>query len=113
MDAIEFEVIWRAVESASDEMCVSFAHSNYSTNIKTRFDLSCALLDCDGRVIGQSAAVSDAPAELPFVLGTEDPHGTLSAKSAPDNESVVDVQCAAVDNLFMSDRSAFLEIDPA
>ena len=37
-------------------MCVALARSSYSTNIKTRLDLSCALLDRHGRVIGQSAA---------------------------------------------------------
>src|SRR4051795_12698354 len=56
MDAIQFEVMRRALEAASDEMCVALARSSYSTNIKTRLDLSCALLDRDGRVIGQSAA---------------------------------------------------------
>ena len=56
MDAITFEVMRRALEAASDEMCVALARASYSTNIKTRLDLSCALLDRDGRVIGQSAA---------------------------------------------------------
>jgi len=56
MDPIRFEVMRRALEAASDEMCVALARSAYSTNIKTRLDLSCALLDPQGRVIGQSAA---------------------------------------------------------
>jgi N-methylhydantoinase B len=56
MDSIEFEVMRRALEAASDEMCVALARASYSTNIKTRLDLSCALLDREGRVIGQSAA---------------------------------------------------------
>ena len=56
MDPIRFEVIQRALEATSDEMCVALARSSYSTNIKTRLDLSCALLDRHGRVIGQSAA---------------------------------------------------------
>src|SRR3954454_11005885 len=56
MDPIRFEVIQRALEATSDEMCVALARSSYSTNIKTRLDLSCALLDREGRVIGQSAA---------------------------------------------------------
>jgi N-methylhydantoinase B len=56
MDLIRFEVIRRALEATSDEMCVALARASYSTNIKTRLDLSCALLDRHGRVIGQSAA---------------------------------------------------------
>src|SRR3954471_15235116 len=56
MDPIRFEVIRRALEATSDEMCVALARASYSTNIKTRLDLSCALLDRRGRVIGQSAA---------------------------------------------------------
>ena len=56
MDPVRFEVTRRALEAAADEMCVALARSSYSTNIKTRLDLSCALLDREGRVIGQSAA---------------------------------------------------------
>jgi N-methylhydantoinase B len=45
-----------ALVAIADEMCVALARSSYSTNIKTRLDLSCAILDRDGRVVGQSAA---------------------------------------------------------
>jgi N-methylhydantoinase B len=50
------EVARGALEAAADEMCVALARAAYSTNIKTRLDLSCAILDRQGRVIGQSAA---------------------------------------------------------
>src|SRR5436853_1438791 len=56
MDPTRCELIRRAHDATSDELCVALARSSYSTNIKTRLDLSCALLDRDGRVIGQSAA---------------------------------------------------------
>ncbi len=56
VDPIRLEVARGALEAAADEMCVALARSAYSTNIKTRLDLSCAILDRDGRVIGQSAA---------------------------------------------------------
>jgi N-methylhydantoinase B len=56
VDAIRFEVVRRALDTAADEMCVALARASYSTNIKSRLDLSCALLDRRGRVIGQSAA---------------------------------------------------------
>ena len=54
--AVSFEIMRHALETAADEMCVALAHSAYSTNIKTRLDLSCAFMDSLGRVIGQSAA---------------------------------------------------------
>jgi N-methylhydantoinase B len=56
LDPIEFEVMRHALASVADEMCVALARSGYSTNIKTRLDLSCAVLGRDGHVIGQSAA---------------------------------------------------------
>ena len=57
MDPIRFEIIRQAIDSAAQEMCVALYKSAYSTNIKTRLDLSCAILDRQGRVIGQSAAM--------------------------------------------------------
>ena len=57
MDPIRFEIIRQAINSAAQEMCVALYKSAYSTNIKTRLDLSCAVLDRQGRVIGQSAAM--------------------------------------------------------
>ncbi len=35
---------------------MALARSAYSTNIKTRKDFSCALLDLDGRILAQSFA---------------------------------------------------------
>ena len=56
IDPIEFEVMRYALVAIADEMCVALAKSAYSTNIKTRLDLSCAILDRDGHVVGQSTA---------------------------------------------------------
>jgi N-methylhydantoinase B len=56
IDPIEFEVLRYALVAIADEMCVALAKSAYSTNIKTRLDLSCAILDRLGRVVGQSTA---------------------------------------------------------
>jgi len=56
IDPIRFEVMRGALVSIADEMCVALAKAAYSTNIKTRLDLSCAILDGHGRVIGQSTA---------------------------------------------------------
>ena len=56
IDPIRFEIIRQAIDAAAQEMCVALYKSAYSTNIKTRLDLSCAILDRQGRVIGQSAA---------------------------------------------------------
>jgi N-methylhydantoinase B len=57
IDPIRFEVIRQALDAAAQEMCIALYKSAYSTNIKTRLDLSCAILDRQGRVIGQSAGV--------------------------------------------------------
>ena len=57
MDPVRFEIIRQAIDAAAQEMCVALYKSAYSTNIKTRLDLSCAILDRQGRVIGQSAAM--------------------------------------------------------
>jgi N-methylhydantoinase B len=70
MDPIRFEVIRRALEATSDEMCVALARSSYSTNIKTRLDLSCALLDRRGRVIAQSAAQPCHIAAMNIIIRT-------------------------------------------
>lgn len=57
IDPVRFEIIRQAIDAAAQEMCVALYKSAYSTNIKTRLDLSCAILDRRGRVIGQSAAM--------------------------------------------------------
>jgi N-methylhydantoinase B len=57
IDAVRFEILRQAIDATAQEMCVALYKSAYSTNIKTRLDLSCAILDRQGRVIGQSAAV--------------------------------------------------------
>ncbi len=57
IDPVRFEIIRQAIDAAAQEMCVALYRSAYSTNIKTRLDLSCAILDRKGRVIGQSAAM--------------------------------------------------------
>jgi N-methylhydantoinase B len=57
IDPIRFEVIRQALDAAAQEMCIALHKSAYSTNIKTRLDLSCAILNQEGRVIGQSAGV--------------------------------------------------------
>jgi len=56
IDPIQFEVMRYALIAVADEMCVALAKAAYSTNIKTRLDLSCAILDEQGRVVGQSTA---------------------------------------------------------
>jgi N-methylhydantoinase B len=56
LDPVRFEVIRYGLTAVADEMCLVLAKSAYSTNIKTRLDLSCAVLDPDGHVIGQSTA---------------------------------------------------------
>ncbi len=55
IDQVRFEIIRNGLERAAEEMSVTLTRAAYSTNIKTRLDLSCALLDRHGRVIGQAA----------------------------------------------------------
>ncbi len=45
MEQVRFEILRHALESTAGEMSVTLARAAYSTNIKTRLDLSCALLD--------------------------------------------------------------------
>ncbi len=54
LDPIRFEVIRGALVSATEEMAATIHRSAYSTNIKTRGDFSCCLLDAKLRVIAQS-----------------------------------------------------------
>ena len=54
MDPIKFEVMRNAFDAAADEMSVALRKAAYSTNIKTRADFSCALLDGELRIIAQS-----------------------------------------------------------
>src|ERR1700733_12164699 len=56
VDPIRFEVIRGALEAAAEEMAATIQRSAYSTNIKTRRDFSCCLLDRKMRVIAQSFA---------------------------------------------------------
>jgi N-methylhydantoinase B len=56
LDPIRFEVIRGALVSAAEEMAATIQRSAYSTNIKTRRDFSCCLLDRDLRVVAQSFA---------------------------------------------------------
>jgi N-methylhydantoinase B len=77
IDPIRFEIIRQAIDAAAQEMCVALYKSAYSTNIKTRLDLSCAILDRQGRVIGQSAAmpchISAMNVAVPAALGVYGP----------------------------------------
>lgn len=72
VDPIKFEVVQNALLSVVEEMTSALRRSAYSTNIKTRSDLSCALFDRSMRVIVQAF---DQPAHLgavrlcvPYVL---------------------------------------------
>ena len=53
---ISFEVIRNALVAATDEMVLALKRSAYSTNIKTRYDFSCAFFDARLRPIAQGFA---------------------------------------------------------
>jgi len=61
VDPIKFEVVQNSILSVVEEMTSALRRSAYSTNIKTRSDLSCALFDRSMRVIVQAF---DQPAHL-------------------------------------------------
>ena len=56
VDPISFEVTRNALVAATDEMVLALKRSAYSTNIKTRSDLSCAFFDHRLRPIAQAFA---------------------------------------------------------
>ncbi len=62
-DALRLEIFRHALTGITDEMSVTLRRAAYSTNIKTRLDFSCALLDGRARTIAQSFA-------QPIHLGT-------------------------------------------
>lgn len=53
-DPVRLEVFKNALLAITDEMSGALRRSAYSTNIKTRGDFSCALLDAGGRLVAQS-----------------------------------------------------------
>ena len=54
MDPITFEVLRNAFTNTIDEMAVTVKRAAYSTNVKTRGDFSCVLIDLKHRVIAQA-----------------------------------------------------------
>jgi len=62
-DALRLEIFRHALTGITDEMSATLRRAAYSTNIKTRLDFSCALLDGQARTFAQSFA-------QPIHLGT-------------------------------------------
>ena len=54
LDPITFEVLRNAYMTLTDEMAVTLRRTAYSTNVKTRGDFSCSVLDNRLRVIAQA-----------------------------------------------------------
>lgn len=73
IDPIKLEVTKNALESVTDEMSAALQRTAYSTNIKTRLDFSCAVLDARLRVIAQALAqpthLGSLPRLVPSALG--------------------------------------------
>ena len=53
-DPIQLQVVRSALSAATEEMAAALRRSAYSTNVKTRQDFSCAILDGQLRVIAQA-----------------------------------------------------------
>ncbi len=54
VDPIQFEAIRNAVLEATEAMAIALRRSVYSTNIKTRFDCSCAFFDRQLQLVAQA-----------------------------------------------------------
>src|SRR5689334_25096263 len=54
MDFVLLEVIRNAFVELTEEMSVSIQRTAFSTNVKTRLDYSCALVDAKGRMVAQA-----------------------------------------------------------
>ncbi len=54
LDPITFDVLRNAFMNITDEMAVTLRRTAYSTNVKTRGDFSCSVLDRELRVIAQA-----------------------------------------------------------
>lgn len=72
IDPIQLEVTKNALESVADEMSATLQRTAYSTNIKTRLDFSCAILDARLRVVAQALAqpthLGTLPRSVPSAL---------------------------------------------
>jgi N-methylhydantoinase B len=67
-DPIRFEVLRNALTAVSDEMALAVQRAAYSTNVKTRLDFSCAVLDGQARVIAQSFSQPNHLASLVYFV---------------------------------------------
>jgi N-methylhydantoinase B len=67
-DPIRFEVLRNALSAISDEMALAVQRAAYSTNVKTRLDFSCAVLDQSARVIAQSFSQPNHLASLVYFV---------------------------------------------
>jgi N-methylhydantoinase B len=70
LDPILFEVIRNALATITTEMGLALKKSAYSTNIKAREDMSCALFDRDLRIAAQSFGQGNHLPALAFMVPT-------------------------------------------
>jgi N-methylhydantoinase B len=70
VDPILFEVIRNALAGITTEMGLALKKSAYSTNIKAREDMSCALFDRDLRIASQSFGQGNHLPALAFMVPT-------------------------------------------
>ncbi|MGE3925819.1 MAG: hydantoinase B/oxoprolinase family protein [Lautropia sp.] len=56
-DPVTLEIVRYALQGVVDEMTVTLVRAAYSVNIKTRFDMSCAVFDRECRLLAQSEKI--------------------------------------------------------
>ncbi len=57
VDPVTLEIVRYALQGVVDEMTVTLVRAAYSVNIKTRFDMSCAVFDRDCQLLAQSEKI--------------------------------------------------------
>lgn len=57
VDPVTMEIVRYALQGVVDEMTVTLVRAAYSVNIKTRFDMSCAVFDRDCQLLAQSEKI--------------------------------------------------------
>lgn len=56
-DPVTMEIVRYALQGVVDEMTITLVRSAYSVNIKTRFDMSCAIFDGNCQLLAQSEKI--------------------------------------------------------
>src|SRR5215469_2777705 len=68
-EPILLELLKHAVDAIVDEMAIALVRTAYSNNLKNSMDMSCALCDAQGRLIGQGMTLPLHLGSIPDAMG--------------------------------------------